>query len=1221
MKYVDNSFRTREALSFRAVARSTTIMLTVLALPAFAQETKTWDAGDGGAGTPLGADGSWIQGGATNLWQDLPNNLPDESFDSGDNAVFSAPGGYTVDLGGNVRANNVTIDQDGVEISDADNADTFRVTGNIDVSNAGQSAEISADIASAATATGAGDLNLTGDVNGAVTNSGTGTVTVSGTAGKVNSNSGTTTVAASSVVSGALEVDGGTANVEGTVQGNSKVSAGTLNVTGDLDGDLTNRNGATTNLAASGDIAGDVTNLGDLNVNGGSMNKLTNRAAGDADFAGGKVDTDITNAGTLDVNSGLVRVTGNSTTNQNGGTLTVANGAKFKSDTTNQNGAVLNLNGILNGDLTNQSGGQANIAATGDVKGDVTNAGDLNVSGGSMDKLTNSATGDADFTNGGKVDTDVTNAGALNVNSGTLTVTGNSTVNQNGGSLTIANGATLDSNTTNQNGGTLNVTGTLDGNLTNQNGGTTNLAATGDITGAVGNAGDLNINGGSMDKLFNTATGDVDVTGGGTVDTTIANAGSLEIKSGTLAVNGTGTTNQNGGNLVVTGGATLDSNAVNQNGGTLTVQGTLDGNLSNLNGGRAVVSSAGDVTGNVTNAGDLNINGGSVNGLTNASGANVDFNGGTVDTTITNAGAMTITPGNTVKVTGNSTTNQNGGNFRVTESATLESDLVNQNGGSMFMRGTLIGDLTNEAGGNLLSSGTVSGNVTNSGTMAINPDGLNVVDPAGPPMDGNFTQTSGGTTTLSMGVPSINAETSKIDGTATLDGTFIFTGDRRVDNATNIDFTDIAMLSADTLENQTGSTNVALGKIAQQAVEDSVDGMLTLFSADTTNNLSLGTLDYDENSGFDLFLENIGNDTVVSSRVNGAIAGAAATVGLTQSLIDVIVNRPTSPYVVGYFGDKVEHPCGPGAWARVTGGKADTDGRYTDLRSGSSSTAPVSLDYYGFQFGGDFACFDDRFNGWDMAFGVIGGLNSGTSTLEIQNVGISGGPNRLTDTDFDQTYFGVYMVAVRGQFSVDLQYRYEDTDFSTSSTNVGGGVPTNFLAQEYDNKGHTLSGAVSYSIPIPSVENLAFTPTAGFLFSNQETSRVNFVDSTGQSNGHLDMEDGETRVGFIGASLSRAFVNPSNNSATSYFGTVTFYEDFGNDRIARYTSTTDTRRRFSIEKPGAYGEISAGLNYARLLNPGSAGNVKQFNAGVRLDARFGESLDSYGITAQMRLQF
>ena len=53
----------------------------------------------------------------------------------------------------------------------------------------------------------------------------------------------------------------------------------------------------------------------------------------------------------------------------------------------------------------------------------------------------------------------------------------------------------------------------------------------------------------------------------------------------------------------------------------------------------------------------------------------------------------------------------------------------------------------------------------------------------------------------------------------------------------------------------------------------------------------------------------------------------------------------------------------------------------------------------------------------------------------------------------------------------------------------------------------------------------------------------------------------------------------------------------------------------------AYGGISLGVNYIRLLNTGSDGKARQLSAAARFDYRSGSNVDSYGITGQVRIQF
>ena len=55
------------------------------------------------------------------------------------------------------------------------------------------------------------------------------------------------------------------------------------------------------------------------------------------------------------------------------------------------------------------------------------------------------------------------------------------------------------------------------------------------------------------------------------------------------------------------------------------------------------------------------------------------------------------------------------------------------------------------------------------------------------------------------------------------------------------------------------------------------------------------------------------------------------------------------------------------------------------------------------------------------------------------------------------------------------------------------------------------------------------------------------------------------------------------------------------------------------ENLGAYGEISVGANWIKVLGPKSRG--RQISAGARIDARYGDQLDSVGVSGQFRWQF
>ncbi|MEP4552507.1 beta strand repeat-containing protein, partial [Tateyamaria sp.] len=749
----------------------------------------------------------------------------------------------------------------------------------------------------------------------------------------------------------------------------------------------------------------------------------------------------------------------------------------------------------------------------------------------------------------------------------TLTASGGTT-NESGGALTIDAGAALASNTVNQSGGDLNVDGTLTGTLDNQSGGVTDITATGDVDGAVTNAGDLNVDGGSLTSLDNNAGGDADFDGAATVDTTITNAGALDVNTGTLTASG-GTTNESGGALTIDAGAALASNTVNQSGGDLNVDGTLTGTLTNQTGGVTDITAMGDVDGAVTNAGDLNVDGGSLASLLNNVGGDVDFDGAaTVDTTITNFAALDINSGTT---TANSTTNNVGGIVTVDDGAVFASNLSNL--------GT-----TNLAG-------QITGNVSNANT-------LNVTDNAAT-IDGDLTTTAASEVNIEGAGSNLN-----VTGDASLNGNFTF---------------DAALSGGATVIGNTTvggdlSGNVALTLDAASGAGDFDNALL--FSYTGTNTLSFSAFNNLPNQGaLEYFVEDSGSTLLLRSRTSSAVSGVAATVGLTQTLVNTIVNRPTSPFVADLAAGAEEDPCGAGVWSRITGGTANANGNFTDNASNLSGTSPVSLNYSGLQVGGDFACFGGHYDGWDLAFGGIAGFNNANSTSNT--FGITGALENVIDTDIFQRYAGVYATAARGRFFADLQYRYESTEFETSNSQTGTSGLSSFSDVEYDNTGQTLSGAVGYSWPLASEDSgLTFVSSAGFSYSRNETD-----DVTLGTDGNLTFSNGFSRVGFLSASVAKSKILPDEESLISYFGTATVYNDFADDRNAVFTPTGGVARSLSLENLGAYGEVSLGVNYLKLLSPGDAGNARQLNASVRVDARFSDDVESYGITGQFRLQF
>jgi hypothetical protein len=380
----------------------------------------------------------------------------------------------------------------------------------------------------------------------------------------------------------------------------------------------------------------------------------------------------------------------------------------------------------------------------------------------------------------------------------------------------------------------------------------------------------------------------------------------------------------------------------------------------------------------------------------------------------------------------------------------------------------------------------------------------------------------------------------------------------------------------------------------------------------------------------------------LQSTVGSGIASLAATVGLTQTIVGAIVNRPTSPFVGSLVSGADENPCGEGGWVRLTGGNADADGTYKDTTSGQSGTAPVSLLYKGVQVGTDKACFDGTYNGWDMAFGGIAGANFGTTENKVFGIDLQGSTTTelrsVTNTNFDQAYGGAYLTASKGRYFSDVQYRFDNTKYSSTNKAVVTGAGVDLNDSVYNTYGSTISGSFGYSLPIGEPEDgLNFVSSAGASLSDLSTGLVDMGED-----GNLKIGDTKSRVGFISGTIAKSKVRPDGESLISYFGTFTAYEDFGDNPTAVYIPAVGDSRPLLLSNVGKYNEISAGLNFVRILSPSFfetarnanskpntltpkliniASKARQLNANIRLDSRFANGLNSIGIAAQVRLQF
>jgi hypothetical protein len=740
--------------------------------------------------------------------------------------------------------------------------------------------------------------------------------------------------------------------------------------------------------------------------------------------------------------------------------------------------------------------------------------------------------------------------------------------------------------------GTLQVNefGTVDGSV--DAGGTTvtvGIADGGEVTGDVDlNKGNLTVDGsigGDLTTVGQPGANIVTVGATGSVGgrTTLESAGftSAGILSGGITAN-TGTTASvtggsigstggnaitvNGGALTVGAGVTAAGDAVlngSQAAGELTNNGTIDGNVTANNGvftttdevtgnvtqnGGGVVNAQGTIDGDVTvNSGDFNATGalGGIDNVTNNARFNVVGGPVTVAGTVANTGTIAVDDGQSFNfgTMNNSSVIGLGSGSAGSSSVTLGGG-VTGSAGSTF-------DMQNGAAGDEM---TVQGNVEGTNTLSI---------------DVNLTTTNGGT-----------ADVLNVDGV--------------LEDGAGQGLT----VDVDSIQGPLGYT------LQSQGITIATAG--TLESADLTTALA-GDLPTGP-SGLILYrlaTDDGNNDEVqLFGNLNPALGSVAASLSSVQSLVTTTVNRPSGAYVSGIAFDTPGN-CSTGNWARVTGGRAETESTSTNA-VGNSLSSSGELDYGGIQGGIDYGCFEAFDGGWDVSGGLLIGTNLGHFSEEASGL--------ITTGEFDQYFFGGYVAASTGNWSGELQLRHANSNYTFDNPDL------DIRDADVSTDSNSVSGSLTYRYDLDN-NGLALLPTVGFNVTRTSTSTLQFENTAGRNVGEMEFEDHTSKTGFVGTTLSRTNVNAAARSATNTFVTATYYMDGSGSRDSTF-STSDglATESLTTDELGDFGELSVGGSYVRVLSD-TPGQVRQVNYSVRADYRFGDDVSGAGITGQMRLQF
>jgi hypothetical protein len=763
-----------------------------------------------------------------------------------------------------------------------------------------------------------------------------------------------------------------------------------------------------------------------------------------------------------------------------------------------------------------------------------------------------------------QVHTTVTNDGTLNISAGG-TISGATSVTN---TQALNNSGAIFSVTTTNTSGVINNNGHLGSDLVN-NGGQVRNNTGGNIGGNVTNNAAFRTSVGSsvLGDLTNTGS----VTNRGSIDTSTGATDTVD-NQGTLQNYGTVTTttftssnllsNEVGG-TITTGTTTLSGRAINE--------GSLSGSTSVTVTGGTTTNSGTLTTPTLTvNAGaTLGNTGGIVGALVNH-GTTTNGVGGTISGTTLNNGVFN-TRGNTYTAT-------------VTNNGTL-----NSNGGDSFA------GLTNNGTMNVDGDSSVTGAaVSNSGTFSL-------ISPTYDTSD-RLRFTSGLTSNTSTYAVDID-----LSGPTGASDQIIVTG---------------TTTGAIALRFDTGTTpyrlQTANGGLTH--VFDMGDGSGVATADVTSTGLPVGGLiayGVVRSDGAST-ISATGDVLSVYSQVSPSVNALASGLSLTQDLITSVVNRPTSPFVSSLAtGDE----CSKGGWARVSGGQATL----TD----TNATNPSAIDasYGGVLAGFDSGCFDGRYGGWDMAFGGSIGWNTGKTDQVLYAALTDPATGAISfdlsdpigdiSAEFDQRSYSAYLAARKDQLTVDVQLRLDQTDSVLNDTVRRAGVmPLGLTNAKYSSETTSISSRMNYTIEMNQA-GMTFTPTAGLSLSQTSSSQIAFT--TGET---LQIEDYNTTLGFVGATLAKTVVAPSGTAGTTYFASANYYNDFSDDRIVTFRDTVGSTNTTTTSNLGGFGEISLGLNHVTILDGRSSFGAKQMNASLRLDTRFGDAIaDAVSLTGQIRLSF
>ena len=852
-----------------------------------------------------------------------------------------------------------------------------------------------------------------------------------------------------------------------TLSGNGKVThsnnSGNAVVSNGAAATLTNVNNTISGAGTIGDSHLTLINQGTINANDSvaliintGSNTITNSGTLEATSTGGlDIDSNVSNSTTIEAlgTNAIVVIESVITNTATGVILASGTNATVELDGATISGGTLETSGsnafietvsggadVLNG-VTISSGStvEINSGTTLTLGGTVTNSGTLLVNGGTLN-INGAVTGGMVEIEGKGTVTSTANetvaelntvsTATLAISSGTFTITNGTGAGVQAGTISVANGATLEVTGTFDNSGTIALNST--GNATDlMIAGNATLSGNGKVTHS-NNSGNAVVSNGAAATLTNVNN---TISGAGTIGDshlTLINQGTINANDSVALIINTGSnTITNSGTLEATstGGLDIDSNVSNST--TIEALGTnaivvIESVITNTATGVILASgtnatveldgatiSGGTLETSGSNAFIETVSGGAdvLNGVTISSGSTVEINSGTTLTlggTVTNSGTLSVANGATLEVTG---TFDNSGTIALNSTGNA-TDLM------------IAGNATLSGNGKVTHSNNSGNAIVSNGAAATLTNVNNTISGAGTIGDSHLTLINQGT---------INAN----DSVALI----INTGSNTITNSGTLEATSTGGLDIDS--NVSNSTTIeALGTNAIVVIESVITNTATgVILASGTNatveldgaTISGGTL---ETSGSNAFIETVSGGADV---LNGVTISSGSTVeinsGTTLTLGGTVTNSGTLLVNGGTLNIN----------GAVTGGMVEIEGKGTvtstanetvaELNTVSTATLAISSGTFTITNG----------TGAGVQAGTISVANG--ATLEVTGTFDNSGTIALNSTGNATDLMIAGNATLSGNGKV------------THSNNSGNAVVSNGAAATLTNVNNTISGA------------------------------------------------------------------------------------------------------------------------------------------------------------------